>query len=244
VLVFKIGVLEINRMKKILIVDDVKLLREIHKRYLSSSHVEVLTAENGEEALDITRRERPDLIIMDRYMPRMDGLACCIAIKADPSIAHIPVIMATNAAQKDDADEYIRSGASDYLSKPIEAKIFLEMIRKYLPEIDRRASRVSETIKMKIVADNSQSIAVTGDMSLNGAFAVTDMNVSVNEELKFSFMLPGKDVPIEIQGRVVWLKKEGDASGFGVEFIRVTGPGLPMLRSSELKDFVQSKIKD
>lgn len=230
-------------MKKILIVDDVKLLREIHKRYLSSSYVDVLTAENGEEALDITRSEKPDLIIMDRYMPIMDGLACCVAIKADPSIAHIPVIMATNAAQKDDAAEYIRSGASDFLSKPIEAKTFLEMIRKYLPEIDRRAPRVPEALEMKIVTDNSQCTAVTGDMSLNGAFAVTDMNVSVNEELKFSFMLPGKDVPIEVEGRVVWLKKEGDASGFGVEFIRVTGPGLPMLRSGELKDFLQSKIK-
>jgi len=231
-------------MKKILIVDDVKLLREIHKRYLSSSYVDVLTAENGEEALEITRKERPDLIIMDRYMPIMDGLACCIAIKADPSIAHIPVIMATNAAEKDDADEYRRSGASDYLSKPIESKTFLEMIRKYLPEIDRRAPRVTETLPVKIVADKGQGTAVTEDVSLNGAFAVTDMNVSVNEELKFSFLLPGKEVPIEIQGRVVWLRKDGDASGFGVEFIRVTGPGLPMLRSGELKDFIASKVKD
>jgi CheY-like chemotaxis protein len=235
---------ESERVKKILIVDDVKLLREIHKKYLASSYVEVLTAENGEEALDMTRKERPDLIIMDRYMPKMDGLACCIAIKADPAIAHIPVIMATNASQKDDADEYFRSGASDVLSKPIEAKIFLEMIRKYLPEIDRRTTRVSESLKMKIVSDECQVAAVTGDMSLNGAFAVTDMHVSVNEELKFSFMLPGKDVPIEIQGRVVWLKKEGDAPGFGIEFIRVTGPGLPMLRSGELKEFLESKIKD
>ena len=231
-------------MKKVLIVDDVKLLREIHKRYLSASHVEVLTAENGEEALDITRSEKPDLIIMDRYMPKMDGLACCIAIKADPSIAHIPVIMATNASQKDDAEEYFRSGAADFLSKPIEAKTFLDMVRKYLPEIDRRAPRVTEAVEVKIVAEDSQCTAVTGDMSQNGAFAVTDMNVSVNEELKFSFKLPGKEVPIEVQGRVVWLKKEGDAPGFGIEFIRVTGPGLPMLRSGELKEFLQSKIKN
>ena len=97
---------------------------------------------------------------------------------------------------------------------------------------------------MKIVAEDSQCTAVTGDMSLNGAFAVTDMHVSVNEELKFSFMLPGKEVPIEVQGRVVWLKKEGGAPGFGVEFTRVTGPGLPMLRLGELKEFLQSKIKN
>lgn len=231
------------RMKKVLIVDDVKLLREIHKRYLSSSHVEVLTAENGEEALDITRSAKPDLIIMDRYMPRMDGLACCIAIKADPAIAHIPVIMATNASQKDDEDEYYRSGASDVLSKPIDAKTFLDMVRKYLPEIDRRAPRLPEAVEVKIVGDDRQCTAVTGDLSLNGAFAITDMDVSVNQELKFSFMLPGKEVPIEVLGRVVWLKKEGEQPGFGIEFLRITGPGLPMVRSGELKDFLQSKTK-
>lgn len=231
-------------MKKILIVDDVKLLREIHKRYLATSHVSVLTAGDGIEALEIVRSERPDLIIMDRYMPKMDGLACCIAIKADPSIAHIPIIMATNASQKDDEEEYLSSGASDFLSKPIEANTFLDMIRKYLPEIDRRTARVHESLELKIVADDSLHDAVTGDIGVKGVFAVSDLNVAVNEELKFSFLLPGKDVPIEALGRVVWLRKGGGVSGFGVEFVKVTGQGLPMLRSGELKEFVESKVKD
>lgn len=230
-------------MKKILIVDDVKLLREIHKRYLATSKVEVLTAENGEEALEITRRERPDLIIMDRYMPKMDGLACCQAIKADPSIAHIPVIMATNAAQKDDADEYLGSGAADFLSKPIDANTLLDMVGRYLPGIDGRSARVSEAVPLQIVADNRLHNAVTKDISVKGAFAVSDLNVSVNEEIFFSIILPGHDVPIEVEGRVVWLRKGDGVPGFGVEFVKVTGQGLPILRSSELSDFIHAKLK-
>lgn len=230
-------------MKKILIVDDVKLLREIHKEYLSASHVEVLTAGDGEEALEITRRERPDLIIMDRYMPKMDGLACCIAIKADPAIAHIPVIMATNASQKDDEAEYAHSGACDFLFKPIESKVFLDTIKKYLPEIDRRAARVRETLDLEIVTDASRYDAITKDISEKGAFAVSDLNVAVNDELSFSFLLPGREVPFEVQGRVVWLRKGDGASGFGIEFIKVTGKGLPLLRSGELKEFIRSKVK-
>lgn len=230
-------------MAKILIVDDVKLLCEIYKRYLATSQVVVLTAADGEEALEIARRELPDLIIMDRYMPKMDGFACCIAIKADPSLTHIPVIMATNAAQQDDADACIRAGVSGFISKPIDAKTFLDMIKKYLPEINRRPVRVAEALEMKIVADHSPHPALTEDISVNGAFAVSDLHVAVNEELMFSFLLPGKEVPIEAQGRVVWLRKGGAVSGFGVEFSKVTGQGLPMLRLGELRDFVQSKVK-
>lgn len=228
-------------MKKILIVDDVKLLRDIHKRYLDTAQVEVLTAEDGEEALEIIRRELPDLIIMDRHMPRMDGLTCCVAIKKDPAIAHIPVIMATTATQQGDADEYFRAGAADVLPKPIESKTFLATIKKHLPEIDLRPPRVPEALDVKITADGCQHEALTRDISYKGAFAVSDLHVAVDDELQFSFLLPGKEVPIEILGRVVWLKKGGGVAGFGVEFNKVTGQGLPMLRLGELKDFVQSK---
>ena len=230
-------------MAKILIVDDVKLLCEIYKRYLATSQVEVFTAADGEEALEIARRELPDLIIMDRYMPKMDGFASCLAIKADPLLVHIPVIMATNAAQQDDKDECIRAGASGFISKPVDDKTFLDMVKEYLPDFNRRPARVAEALEMKIIADHGPHSALTKDISVNGAFAVSDLHVAVNEELLFSFLLPGKEVPIETQGRVVWLRKGGAVSGFGVEFSKVTGQGLPMLRLGELRDFVQSKIK-
>ena len=230
-------------MAKILIVDDVKLLRDIYKRHLATSRIEVFTAAEGEEALEIARRELPDLIIMDRYMPKMDGIASCMAIKADSSLTHIPVIMATNAAQQDDEDECIRAGASGFISKPVDDTTFLDVIREYLPEVNRRPARVAEALEMKIIADHGPHPALTEDISVNGAFAVTDLHVSVNEELMFSFLLPGKEVPIEVKGRVVWLRKGGAVSGFGVEFSKVTGQGLPMLRLGELRDFVQSKVK-
>jgi len=233
---------EFSLMGKILIVDDVKLLCDIYKRYLATSQIDVLIAADGEEALEIARRELPDLIIMDRYMPKMDGFACCIAIKADPSLAHIPVIMAINAAQQDGAADCIRAGAADFIPKPIESRSFLDMVKKYLPDIDLRPVRVAETLEMKIVANDSLHPALTEDISVKGAFAVSDLHVAVNEELMFSFLLPGKEVPIEVRGRVVWLRKGGDVSGFGVEFSKFTGQGLPMLRLSELKDFIQSKV--
>src|SRR6185369_2073121 len=101
-------------MKKILLVDDVRLLLDIQKRFLASSQVRILTAGDGAEALEIVRLEHPDLIIMDKYMPKMNGLDCCVAIKADQSIAHIPVIMSTNAARQADARSICGQGALIY----------------------------------------------------------------------------------------------------------------------------------
>jgi CheY-like chemotaxis protein len=230
-------------MQKILIVDDVKLLRDILKRYLDTAQVEVLTAECGAEALEIIHQELPDLIIMDRYMPGMDGLACCVAIKSNPAIAYIPVIMATTAAEEEDAKEYLRVGAADVLAKPIASSTFLEMLKKHLPEFDMRSPRVAETLDMTITADGRQYDAATKDISSKGAFAVSDLHVAVNDELQFTFLLPDKEVPIEVLGRVVWLKKGEGVAGFGVEFNKFTGQGVPMLRLGELENFVNSKRK-
>jgi len=231
-------------MKKILLVDDVRLLLDIQKRFLASCQVQVLTAGDGEEALEIVRLEHPDLVIMDKYMPKMNGLDCCIAIKADPSIAHIPVIMSTNAARQADAEEYVRAGCSDVLSKPIEAKTFLNMIRKYIPEIDRRSVRLPHTMEMQITSGNAVLDSCSENLSLNGTFAVSDLNVSINDELSFSFTLPGNDAPMRVRGRVVWLRNGGDAPGFGVEFMEVTGEGMPMLRVGELKEFIKSRSQE
>lgn len=228
-------------MKKILLVDDVRLLLDIQKRFLASSHVQVLTAGDGEEALEIVRREHPDLIVMDKYMPKMDGLECCLAIKADPSIAHIPVVMATSSDKKEDVEEYNRAGCAGLLSKPIEAKTFLNMIRKFIPDIDRRSLRVHQNLEMDIVTEGDAHPATSENISLNGTFAVADLNVSVNDELSFSFQIPGSDAPMKVRGKIIWLRKGGGAPGFGVEFLEVTGQGMPMLRVAELKEFIKSK---
>jgi len=230
-------------MKKILLVDDVQLLLEIQKRFLAYSHIQVLTANDGVEALETARRERPDLVIMDKYMPRMDGLTCCATMKEDPMLAHIPIIMATNATQPGDTEEYLRAGCVDVLSKPIDCKLFLNAIRKHIPAIERRSIRVPRKIEMQMSCDGKVSTVATENLSLNGLFAITDREVVVGSEVKFTFLLPEKEVPMEIRTRVVWQNKGGNAAGFGVEFVEVTGQGIPMLRISELKAFIEAYNK-
>lgn len=227
-------------MRKILLVDDVQLLLEIQKRFLESSHVHILTANDGEEAFAIAQKERPDLIIMDKFMPNMDGLTCCRQLKGTPSLAHIPIIMSTNAATAADAEEYFRAGCVDVLSKPIESRLFLSAIKKHIPEIDRRSIRVPLELPTQLHLNGADYQVTTENLSLNGAFAVADLNLAVNDKVKLTFVLPEKDIPIEVKARVVWQRQGDSGTGFGAEFMEVTGQGISMLRVNELKTFVNS----
>ncbi len=231
-----------SRMKKILLVDDVKLLIEAQKKFLASSPVQILTAHDGVEALETARRELPDLIIMDKFMPNMDGLTCCRKLKDDPALAHIPIIMATNAATATDKQEYLSAGCTDVLAKPLDCRLFLEAIKKHIPNIECRTVRVPLNIEMQVLHNGAHYKVVTENLSLNGAFAVTERNIAVNDEVKLTFKLPQKEVPLEIKGRIVWQRKSGIDTGFGVEFMEVLGQGISMLRTLELKTFVTTYI--
>lgn len=228
-------------MDKILLVDDVKLLREIQKGFLASSLVDILTAGDGHEALEVARKSRPDLIVMDKFMPGMDGVTCCREIRRDPLLKDIPVIMLTNAAQPADAEEYRAAGFNDCLAKPIDGKLFLATIKKYLPAIERRAIRVPFSAAVTIVRFDGDHAGISRDISLNGMHVESGLQMLPGEELQVSFTLPGGDAPVEVRGRVAWLDKRAPSgkAAFGVEFLEVTGKGIPFLRKSELKTFIE-----
>lgn len=231
-------------MHKILLVDDVKLLLEIQKKYLASSTVHILTAGDGVEALEVARRDFPDLIVMDRYMPRMDGVTCCAAIKGDPKLRHIPVIMVSNTDRPADMDEFTKLGCSGFLAKPIDGEVFLETVKKFLPAIERRASRIPFRSEVQLTIGGTVHQGMSEDLTLNGIYVATEAPVSKGEELKLSFVLPGSDSTLEARSRVAWVNRGGSKGesglkpGVGVEFLEITGQGIPFLRRAELNVFV------
>jgi len=115
-------------MKKILIVDDQSEVREMVEVTLRIGNYEIFQADSGENALEIVRAEKPDLVIMDVMMPGgIDGLEATRVLKADPDTMDCTVIMLTAKGQEADRDEGIEAGAVDYFIKPFSP---LELIRK------------------------------------------------------------------------------------------------------------------
>ncbi len=118
--------------EKILIVEDNPRNMRLIKMTLKSKGYTLLKATDGEEALDMAMRERPDLIIMDIRLPKMDGLEVTRKLRETPAFSNTPIIGLTAYAMKGDKERVIKSGCDAYLSKPIDTRELPKMIAEML----------------------------------------------------------------------------------------------------------------
>jgi CheY-like chemotaxis protein len=105
-----------NQPQRVLLADDSKFLRAAHELFLKKDGFAVIKASDGEEALALARRERPDVVVLDLLMPKLSGTEVLKALKEDPGTANIPVIILSGLAQKSD-DTLSASGAAAYVEK-------------------------------------------------------------------------------------------------------------------------------
>jgi len=212
--------------KKVLLVDDVHLIIELEKAFLKGLPVDILVAHNGAEALEIVSREHPDLIYLDLNMPVMDGPTCCRALKADPATKDIPVIMVTTAGRDEDQFLCRLAGCDDFVTKPINNKIFLDKGRACLVDFERRRQRFSFTTDVQFLKHGEPEYGITADISRGGIFIAVPGHNLPDDPIDFSFTLPlgeGKFL-VAARGRIAWenraddLKKPDYPAGVGVEF--------------------------
>ncbi|MBD2774710.1 response regulator [Iningainema tapete] len=121
--------------KKVLIVDDepnILILMEQALESLEDEEVELLTAKNGEEALEIIKTEKPNLVFMDVMMPKMNGLEVCNIVKHELKFPDVYIIMLTAKGQEFDKQKGTDVGADLYMTKPFRPKNVLETSRNIL----------------------------------------------------------------------------------------------------------------
>ena len=115
-------------IKRILVVDDSATERHMLKDMLTKAGYDVLSSENGEDAIAKARLLKPDLILMDVVMPGLNGFQATRAISRDPVTQSIPVIMCTSKSQETDKIWGLRQGAKDYVVKPVDRDALLAKI--------------------------------------------------------------------------------------------------------------------
>jgi len=116
---------------RLLLVDDEPANLQVLRHVLQEEY-RLLFATDGVRALDIVRRQRPDLVLLDVMMPAMDGYAVCEAIKADPAIADIPVIFVSALGEAGHEARGFEAGAVDYITKPVSAAVVRARVRTHL----------------------------------------------------------------------------------------------------------------
>jgi DNA-binding response OmpR family regulator len=136
---------------KILVVDDEKLYIHLLQVNLQAEGYEVLYAMNGEDALELVSNQKPDLVILDVMMPRLDGFVTCERIR---QFSNVPVIMLTAKGEEQDRVKGLNVGADDYVIKPFSATELIARVRAVLrrarPDDDSVGERFFQHIELKI----------------------------------------------------------------------------------------------
>ncbi len=123
-----------ERKKKILLVDDSNTVLLMERMVLSKNLYDVVTARDGQEALEKVANEKPDLVLLDVMMPRMDGFEACRRIRANDATHDLPIIMVTTRGEPDSVELGYESGCNDYITKPINSAELLGKLQNFLGE--------------------------------------------------------------------------------------------------------------
>jgi two-component system, cell cycle response regulator len=139
---------------RVLVVDDILSNIKLLEAKLTAEYFEVITASSGEQALTRVAAELPDIVLLDVMMPGMDGFEVCRRIKANPKIAHIPIIMVTALDQPSDRVMGLDAGADDFLTKPVDDFALFARVRSLV-----RLKMMTDELRMREETGQSMGLA-------------------------------------------------------------------------------------
>lgn len=147
----------------ILVVDDEKDLLDLIEYNLKKEGFDVLKAENGEEGIAVAKEKKPDLVLLDIMMPKMDGMLAVEEMRKDDELKNIPVIFLTARSDEKTEVEGLNKGADDYITKPISTTKLISRIKAVLRRFDEKEEPVNRLEVHDILVDKDRYIVSRGE---------------------------------------------------------------------------------
>jgi CheY-like chemotaxis protein len=208
----------------ILLVDESTFFLAIERQFLKNTPAALLEARDAEEALALSRRQRPSLVYMAYDLAGTDGAECCRRLKADPGLRSVPVILICDEQRHDHLELCRQAGCDGVLTKPLDRRRFLDLGRSFLCGI--REPRRPCLIRVRLRWRNER-LSVSGlDISTGGVFLESGEPASVGERVELELLLTqgGQARFVQAVGEIAWLNlrekplKPTHPVGFGVKF--------------------------
>jgi CheY-like chemotaxis protein len=214
--------------KTILIVDDWRLFLKMIEDIFRREQVNIIKAKCGPEAVDLIRKEKPDLVFMDLYMAGGNGDDACREIKRDPVLKSTPVIMVTSSDSQEDIERCQKAGCDAFIHKPFTREELLKASRKFIkfPEWSGKRARMETRVKYGMPHEALVEGNLT-DISVGGMYLEAENLLPIGSELQLEFRLAQNKAFIRCMGRVAWTngksgQKIGDElPGMGIEFVDI-----------------------
>ena len=118
--------------KRVLVIEDNPLNMKLMRSLLQLGDFDMLEAPDAESGIELAKKIKPDLILMDIQLPGMDGLSAAQIIRNDPSLKEVPIVAITSYAMHGDEQKAKSAGCSGYIAKPIDTRNFLDTINEYM----------------------------------------------------------------------------------------------------------------
>ena len=150
-----------DKARKVLVADDEPDILEIMKYNLTNEGYEVITAKDGDEALEKARRNQPDLVVLDVMMPKKNGVEVCQLLRAQPAFKDTLIIFLTALNDEGTQIKGLETGADDYISKPISPRVFLSRINALFRRVNKTEARILKLDNM--IIDPERFIVKVGD---------------------------------------------------------------------------------
>ncbi len=218
-----------KELYKVLLVDDVELFLEMEKTFFHRDQFRIFTANNGDDALRLARKEKPDLVFLDLYLSGLKGDEVCRQLKVDPDTAQIPVIMVIQQGNESALGVCKAVCCDDILYKPVRREDFLRASREQLSLQERRTPRFETRLLVHYGLRNERLFQqYTVNVSAGGVFLATEAHLSIDTWLNLQIEVPDGQLPVCCRGRIAWfnhpdwIKKPQLPHGMGVEFIDIT----------------------
>ena len=205
-------------MPKILLVDDVDLFLELERSYLNGCGYDLVTASSGEETLQRLDKIAPDVLLLDYYMPGINGDEVCRSIRRNARWQKLPILMVTAAGKSEEVQNCLEAGCDDYITKPVNKQELQEKVQRLLGQIKRRtADRVPVKMPVQIQEGGRLHVVRAENLSSSGIFlnSSTPLKENATVEIKLETEA-GK--PLSLYGKIKRTSKT-DKEGCGVYFI-------------------------
>jgi len=222
--------------ERILVVDDEEDILELVRYNLSKEGYQVRGVGTGEEALEVARADRPDLIVLDLMPPGIDGLDVCKALKSDPKTKSIPIIMVTAKGEDADVVSGLELGAEDYVTKPFSPRILSARVKAALRRqrgtLDEASAKAPITIEELQINPGRHEVLIKDKLIelTNTEFKLLHLLASqpgwVFTRYQIVDNVHGEDYPVtdrSVDVQVVGLRKKLGRYGKYIETVRGVG---------------------
>lgn len=210
--------------KTLLIVDDVELFIQLQISHLGHQRYDIHTARSGSEGLEMVRSLKPDIVLMDMFMPDINGDQVCRLLKEDPDTWSIPVVLVSSGGRGWSRAASLSSKCDGLIFKPVRRDLLLSVVENLLGTNLRARDRIQVSIPGSVLLEGTDYPVTLHSLSSSGAFIETEEKMIRGDLLELTFALPDRKQKIRIRAAaVIWcgsLREDGPP-GTGIHFLTI-----------------------